>query len=150
MGRKMDDVIAALPAERREKIELRANALASEMIQASLKDLRQSVSKTQADVAKKMGMAQNAVSQLEKRADVRLSTIGRYAKAIGGKVAVIIEMPGGKQFAVARIASTGQLAAFSSALPTATAAAAPNRLRAGKGSAAGPAARKSKRPSGIS
>ncbi|WP_229774569.1 hypothetical protein [Burkholderia pseudomallei] len=45
MPKKLDDVMAALPAARRAKIERRAQEL------ASLKDLRQAVEKTQVDLA---------------------------------------------------------------------------------------------------
>jgi len=46
MARKLDDVIAALPASRRKRIEKRAQEL------ATLKDLRLAVEKTQVELAR--------------------------------------------------------------------------------------------------
>ncbi len=100
MGRKLTEVIAGLPKARREAVERRAAQISSEMIEASLRELRQAAEKTQAQVAETMGLAQNAISQLENRGDLRLSSIGRYVEAIGGKLKVIVELPGGKHFVV--------------------------------------------------
>jgi transcriptional regulator with XRE-family HTH domain len=58
-----------------------------------LKTLRVALSKTQVDVARASGMAQGDVSLLEARKDVKLSTLARYAAALGGaaEVAVVID-----------------------------------------------------------
>jgi hypothetical protein len=50
MARKLDDVIAALPASRRKRIEKRAQEL------ATLKDLRLAVEKTQVELAAELGV----------------------------------------------------------------------------------------------
>jgi len=49
--------------------------------------------KTQIDVSRAARMAQGDVSLLESRRDVKLSTLARYAAAIGGatEVAVVID-----------------------------------------------------------
>ncbi len=98
MGRKLNQVIAALPKARREAIEKRSAAIAEEMVQASLKELRQAAEKTQSQVADSMGLAQNAVSQLESRADLRLSTLSRYVEAVGGSMSVVIKLKNGQRF----------------------------------------------------
>ena len=72
MAKKLDDVMAALPAARRAKIERRAQEL------ASLKDLRQAVEKTQVDLALALGVGQDTISRLEQRSDMLLSTLRRY------------------------------------------------------------------------
>lgn len=100
MGRKLAEVIAGLPKARREAVERRAARISVEMIEASLQELRQAAEKTQAQVAETMGLAQNAISQLESRGDPRLSSIGRYVEAIGGKLKIIVELPGGRRFVV--------------------------------------------------
>ena len=58
-----------------------------------LKSLRVAMSKTQSDVARAAGMAQGDVSLLEARRDVKLSTLSRYAAALGGvaEVSVVID-----------------------------------------------------------
>jgi DNA-binding XRE family transcriptional regulator len=88
MARKLDDVLAALPAKRRAKIERRAQEL------ASLKDLRQAVAKTQADLAEALGIGQDTISRLEQRSDMLLSTLRRYIEGMGGKLELVAQFPG--------------------------------------------------------
>lgn len=87
MARKLDDVMAALPARRRAKIERRAQEL------ASLKDLRQAVEKTQVDLAEALGVGQDTISRLEQRSDMLLSTLRRYVEGMGGKLELVAQFP---------------------------------------------------------
>jgi predicted transcriptional regulator len=87
MAKKLDDVMAALPARRRAKIELRAQEL------ASLKDLRQAVEKTQEDLAEVLGVGQDTISRLEQRSDMLLSTLRRYVEGMGGKLELVAHFP---------------------------------------------------------
>lgn len=59
-----------------------------------LKALRVALGKTQRDVSRRAEMAQGDVSKLEARADVKLSTLARYAAALGGSVEVIAIVDG--------------------------------------------------------
>ena len=59
-----------------------------------LKTLRAALGKTQAGVAEAAHMAQGDVSRLEGREDVKLSTLARYAAALGGSVEVAIVVDG--------------------------------------------------------
>ena len=69
MAKKVDDVMATLPAKRRAKIVRRTQEL------ASLKDLRQAVEQTQEDLASALGVGQDSISRLEQRSDMLLSTL---------------------------------------------------------------------------
>ena len=59
-----------------------------------LKSLRVALGKTQADVSRRAEMAQGEVSQLEARTDVKISTLARYAAALGGAVEVVVVVEG--------------------------------------------------------
>src|ERR1700733_11265847 len=59
-----------------------------------LKTLRAALGKTQAGVAEAARMAQGDVSRLEGREDVKLSTLARYAAALGGSVEVAVVVDG--------------------------------------------------------
>ena len=85
MGRNLDDVIKALSPERQAKVEALARKKANEMIAAakSLADFRKAVGKTQEEVGKQLGIKQHAVSQLEKRSDLYLSTLARFLDSLG-------------------------------------------------------------------
>lgn len=85
MGRNLDDVIKNLPAERQSSIAALSQKKVEEMIAhaATLTDFRKAVGKTQAEVARELGINQNAVSQLEKRSDTYVSTLRRFLKSLG-------------------------------------------------------------------
>lgn len=87
MARKLDAVMAPLPAMRRVRIERRAQEL------ASLKDLRQAVEKTQVDLAETLGVGQDTISRLEQRSDMLLSTLRRYVEGMGGKLELVALFP---------------------------------------------------------
>jgi DNA-binding XRE family transcriptional regulator len=87
MARKLDDIIAALPKERRRKVATRAMEL------ATLKDLRQAVEQTQEQLAATLGVRQDAISRLEKRTDMLLSTLRHYVEGMGGRLELIAQFP---------------------------------------------------------
>lgn len=87
MAKNLDQIMAALPAEHRAKIEARAAEL------ATLKDLRQAVAQTQEELAAALGVGQDTISRLEKRSDMLLSTLRRYVEAMGGKLELVAKFP---------------------------------------------------------
>jgi DNA-binding XRE family transcriptional regulator len=56
----------------------------------SLRQLRKSFGRTQVEVATEAGMSQGDLSRLERRTDHLLSTLARYATALGGKLEVTV------------------------------------------------------------
>ena len=58
-----------------------------------LADLRRRAGLTQVELAERMGIAQSDLSKLERRHDIRLSTLEAYARAIGGKLHLLISFP---------------------------------------------------------
>ncbi|UOD32691.1 XRE family transcriptional regulator [Massilia violaceinigra] len=85
MGRNLDDIINSLPVERQTAIAAASGKKIEDMLAhaATLTDFRKAVGKTQAEVAKDLGINQNAVSQLEKRSDTYVSTLRRFLKSLG-------------------------------------------------------------------
>ena len=63
----------------------------------SLSELRKACGLTQGDVAATMGLDQPKVSRLEKRADLRITTLARFAQALGGRLVLVIELPDGQR-----------------------------------------------------
>ena len=91
MGLNVEDVIAGLdPAERRKVEELAAEFIAEEM---TLRELRKARKLTQVSVARELGISQDAVSRLEQRTDVLLSTLRRTVEAMGGTLSLIARFP---------------------------------------------------------
>lgn len=101
MAKKLDDMLAALPAERRANIEARAGEL------ATLKDLRQAVAQTQEELAAALGVGQDTISRLEKRSDMLLSTLRRYVEAMGGKLELVAQFPDRPPLVIDHLAGEG-------------------------------------------
>ena len=87
MARKLDDVLAALPQERQQRVEGRAMEL------ATLKDLRLAAQQTQEQLAATLGVGQDTISRLEKRSDMLLSTLRHYVESMGGKLELVAHFP---------------------------------------------------------
>lgn len=87
MAKKLDEMMAALPAKRRAKIERRAQEL------ATLKELRQAVEQTQEHLASTLGVGQDTISRLEQRSDMLLSTLRRYIESMGGTLDLVAHFP---------------------------------------------------------
>ena len=83
--------MAKLPKRRREKIESRAASLIAE--EMSLQDLRRARKRTQARVAKQLGIKQENVSRIERRTDLLISTLSGYVRAMGGELHLVAEFP---------------------------------------------------------
>lgn len=91
MAKTLNEIVASLSRRERTKIEARARALIAE--ETSLRDLRKAVGKTQAAVARRMGVGQEAVSRLEMRGDMHLSTLRNMLEAMGGELELIARFP---------------------------------------------------------
>jgi len=91
MPRKLNEVIASLPEAERAKIEARARELIAE--EMSLQELRKAVGKTQTVIARRLKVGQDAVSKLESRSDMYISTLRDVLKAMGGDLELIARFP---------------------------------------------------------
>jgi DNA-binding XRE family transcriptional regulator len=106
MGRTLNEKLTQLPRERRARIEARADELMAE--EMSLRELRRALGRTQTKVAKDLGIGQEAVSRLESRADMLISTLDRYIKEAGGELELVARFPDRKPV---RLKGLGEIAA---------------------------------------
>ncbi|HYA74907.1 MAG TPA: helix-turn-helix domain-containing protein [Roseiarcus sp.] len=95
------EVIASLPPERQARIKARAVALIAE--EMALRDLRRARRVTQEQVAERLGGRQVYVSRFEKRADMKLSTLRDYVRAIGGDLQLMVTFPEGETVRIKEI-----------------------------------------------
>lgn len=100
MARNLDDILDALPTERRAAVEQRTAEL------ATLKDLRQAMQKTQVDLAATLNVGQDTISRLEKRSDMLLSTLRGYIEAMGGKLELVAHFPDRPPITIEHLADT--------------------------------------------
>lgn len=91
MGLNVEDVIARLdPAERRRVEEMAAELIAEEM---ALRELRKARRRARASVARQLGIGPDAVSRLERRSDLLLSTLRKSIEAMGGRLSLTVSFP---------------------------------------------------------
>src|SRR5712692_6260077 len=81
-----------LSPARRKKVEARAAQLIAE--EMTLQELRHARKLTQVRMAKALGIGQDGVSKLEKRADLMISTLRKTVEALGGSLSLVAEFPG--------------------------------------------------------
>ncbi len=93
-----EEVMASLSPERRARIEARAQELIEE--EMTLRDLRAVQHLTQERVAEILGIEQDSVSRMERRADMLLSTMSSYVEAMGGRLRLIAEFPNRRPYTV--------------------------------------------------
>jgi len=90
----VDDVIAALPQERRKAIEARGNELLAKAARRmTLGEVRKGRRISQAKIAEALGIGQMQISRLERRKDPRLSTMQRTVAAMGGHLTLLATFP---------------------------------------------------------
>ena len=91
MTRNVDEIINSLPAARRHKIEKLASRLMAE--EMTLQELRRARQMTQVKMAKRLGIAQKQISEIEKRTDMHISTLRRSIEAMGGTLSLVAQFP---------------------------------------------------------
>lgn len=92
LGCTLDEVMAAMPAERQARIKARTAELLAEV--EGLKALRKLAERSQEQIAQSLGIKQPAVVKIERQTDLYLSTLRRFVEAAGGKLELRVELPG--------------------------------------------------------
>ncbi len=99
-----NELITDFIPERRERIEEMKRELLAEM---PLHELRRARLMTQRELAKTLNVNQPAVSKLEQRADVYVSSLRSYVEAVGGKLKIVAEFPEG-EVAITNFSDVGE------------------------------------------
>jgi DNA-binding XRE family transcriptional regulator len=93
MAIKGRDYIAKLPKSEQKAIKAEAQKLIAEEL--TLAELREARRRSQAELARKLGVQQSAVSRIERRTDMYLSTLSGMVEAMGGTLEIIARFPDG-------------------------------------------------------
>lgn len=67
----------------------------------TLRTVREALGKTQGDVARKLGTDQGEVSRIERRPDIMVSTLRKYAAALGVRCEVAFVFDDGRRVLIA-------------------------------------------------
>ena len=102
MGRTLNEIIGELPDAEQVDIRTGADRKVKEMLReaGNLGAIRKALGKTQADVAEKLGVRQNAISQLEKRQEIYLSTFRKFLKTLGMELEIVLVGKNGERYAL--------------------------------------------------
>lgn len=92
MAKNINDYIKKLPKKHRDKIKARSAELIAE--ESTLQELRKAMHCSQEKVAEELGVNQAAVSKIEHRADMYVSTLRSYIEAMGGSLDIVAQFPG--------------------------------------------------------
>ena len=92
MAKKFSELRTKMSAEGQARSAARAEGMLVEM---QLQTLRKSKNMTQTDVARAMRVEQAAVSKMERREDMYLSTLREYVTALGGELKLVAVFPEG-------------------------------------------------------
>jgi DNA-binding XRE family transcriptional regulator len=77
-----------------DRARARSEGALRPLLPAELSALRRRLGLTQAELAGRIGMSQSDLSKLERRKDVRLSTLKAHAMALGGRLRIVFEHDG--------------------------------------------------------
>ncbi len=91
--------------ERRQRIDDMKRELLAEM---PLHELRRALELTQRDLARLLNVNQPAISKIEQRSDVYISSLRSYIEAAGGKLKIIAEFPEG-EVAITNFSEVGEV-----------------------------------------
>ena len=83
--RNFRELLDAIPAERRHRVDQRVRETIAAM---PLDELRRAMQMTQAKLAESLGVNQGEVSKIEHRTDLYLSTLTEYVEALGGTLEI--------------------------------------------------------------
>ena len=106
MPRNVNDIIKQLRPTQRRKVEARAAQLIAE--EMTLRELRRARKLSQERVAKELGIGQEGVSKIEKRADLMISTLRKTVEALGGSLALVAQFPDREPVLLSGIAEDNQ------------------------------------------
>jgi len=92
MARNFKELRARMDPERRARVEQRVREALKAMPLEGLRDAREL---TQAQLAQVLHVSQGAVSKVERRTDMYISTLRSYLRAIGGDLEIRAVFPEG-------------------------------------------------------
>ena len=96
-----EEMLSRMSPEQRARVIARADELMTD--QLALRDIRKLRALTQQEVAKTLGGKQVYVSRIEKRADVKLSTLRGYVEALGGELQLLVTFPDKTKVTIGRL-----------------------------------------------
>ncbi|WP_454864060.1 XRE family transcriptional regulator [Pseudomonas hormoni] len=93
MAKKFADLVAGRSPEAQDRVDALVRKMRAEM---PLHELRQAQALSQETLAKTLHVNQAAISRMERRTDMYISTLRNYIRAMGGELEIIATFPEGQ------------------------------------------------------
>src|SRR6267378_3841986 len=93
MARKFEELRAKMSPEARASAEARAQVMLKEL---ALDELRAARNLTQEHLAEVLNVGQAAISKMERRSDMYISTLSHFVRAMGGRLEIRAVFPDGE------------------------------------------------------
>ena len=90
MAKKFNTLRARMSSEAQARAAARAEAMLLDM---QLQDIRKNRKVTQVELAQVLNVEQAAISKLENREDMYVSTLREYIRALGGELQLVAKFP---------------------------------------------------------
>jgi len=90
----LDEVMKKMPKEQQILVDERYKILCEEVY--TLQELRKAQELTQIRMAEILDTKQGSISKIEKRSDMKLSTLQNYIEAMGGSLELTVSFPNRK------------------------------------------------------
>ena len=97
---------AKLTPSQRAAVAKRVRVL--ELEEMSLADVRKAQNLTQAELAKKLGLRQATISEVESRSDLYMSTLRKHVEALGGALELVAVFPNRPPISLAGLSGNGE------------------------------------------
>ena len=101
---RYEDYLAKLPDSDIEAVKEGGKDLIWE--EATLRQIRKFLAKSQQQLAAQLNVEQSAVSKIERRDDICVSTLRNYIEAMGGELIIKAKFPGKRSFTIKRLGQT--------------------------------------------
>jgi transcriptional regulator with XRE-family HTH domain len=102
MAKTLAEIMAKFTSEEQAEIEDQAQELIAQ--QMILIELKKAYQLSQIELAQKLNIQEDRISQLEKQTDLLLSTFSHHLQTLGGNLKLIVEMPENKLFIINHLA----------------------------------------------
>jgi len=93
MAKKFSDLVAGRSPESQARVDALVKKMRAEM---PLHELRRAQALSQETLAKILHINQAAISKMERRTDMYISTLRNYIRAMGGELEIIATFPEGQ------------------------------------------------------
>ena len=97
MARKFNELLAAMPQERQERIR---EEVERRLLMLSLSEVRRKRKISQKTIAEQLKITQPAVSKMEREQNVGIETLKKYAGGMGGELILTVSFPSGESYRI--------------------------------------------------